>query len=408
MSSFNSTPFTILKRAKSQAFTSVSKRLQWYIESSSKSSSYRSTSNFNNTSIAFSTNRVMGTLKEETALVDNLLENTSKMIDMNAANVIAFSGGIDSTLVASLVQQTFTGQQEQQSLSTGTSTAILGISPAVPKSQIELARHIAHDIIGIPLLEIPTNEGQDATYIKNEGEACLACKTHLYSTLESVAKHALHSNINPSQSSLDNHNNSNETDQKVILFNGTNKDDTADPTRLGLIAASNFSVKSPLQHISKEQVRKAAKHLGLPNWNYSASPCLRSRLAFGVEATSQHLKMVEEAEIFVNRLLALDVHQNMRVRLLSAGRVAVELDINVLEQFSSHNNGVKSFLIEEGFLEVLSRVGFERVLSEDNLVVRPFKTGSVAVVTTKGSDTSKIIADGNYASSNQDEGLMSL
>lgn len=54
---------------------------------------------------------------------------------------------------------------------------------------------------------------------------------------------------------------------------------------LGLVAASEFNVVSPLSHLPKQEVRDVAKYLGLPNWNAAASPCLRSRLQFGVEAT---------------------------------------------------------------------------------------------------------------------------
>lgn len=79
----------------------------------------------------------------------------------------------------------------------------------------------------------------------------------------------------------------------LTLYNGTNLDDLSDPTRVGLLAASKFNVYSPLSKLPKVEVRKLAKHLGLPNHNYAASPCLRSRLAFGVEATSDHLRKIE-------------------------------------------------------------------------------------------------------------------
>jgi PP-loop superfamily ATP-utilizing enzyme len=69
------------------------------------------------------------------------------------------------------------------------------------------------------------------------------------------------------------------------MFNGTNSDDRQDKTRLGLVAADNFGVASPLAGLSKDEVRALAKEMELENWNHAASPCLRSRLAFGVEAT---------------------------------------------------------------------------------------------------------------------------
>ena len=310
-----------------------------------------------------------------TSLVDMLLELTSNMISLQGSNVIAFSGGVDSSLVAALVQRSFyaslTSINNSSSSIKGKTTAILGISPAVPDSQIDLARHIAHDIIKIPLLEIPTNEGTDETYIANKGEACLACKNHLYSTLKSVASHAVSPSAKGSSSS--------GTISDIILFNGTNKDDTNDPTRLGLIAADNFQVRSPLRGISKEEVRIAAKHLGLPNWNYAASPCLRSRLALGIEATSKHLKMVEKGEIFVRNVLHLGMEQNLRLRLLSGGRAGVEVDETLFDTSSIEtgdlNGGnVKTTLINAGFESFLEEIGFKN----GEFVVRKFKTGAVS------------------------------
>lgn len=306
---------------------------------------------------------VLTGFKNPTSLVDSLLETTSSMMDPNGSNVIAYSGGVDSSLVAALVQQVYTSSLSKTTTSfnstNGNTTAILGVSPAVPSTQIDLARHIARDIIRIDLLEIPTSEGSDPMYIQNKGQACLACKTNLYSTLESVANHAISSKNGKSLSLLSNNN--------VILFNGTNQNDTTDPTRLGLIAANNFHVRSPLSHISKDEVRIAAKHLGLPNWNYAASPCLRSRLALGVEATQQHLKMVEEGETFVRNVLGLSHERNLRVRLLSGGRAGVELDESMLD-------GLKEILMQAGFRDFLQEKGF----TNGEFVIREFKSGGVA------------------------------
>ena len=69
--------------------------------------------------------------------------------------------------------------------------------------------------------------------------------------------------------------------KNIILFNGTNKDDMKDPTRVGLIAAKEYKVASPLEIYTKSEVRSLAKEMNLFNHNYAASPCLRSRLALG-------------------------------------------------------------------------------------------------------------------------------
>ncbi|KAL3786726.1 hypothetical protein ACHAWO_013713 [Cyclotella atomus] len=293
-------------------------------------------------------------------LVDNLLERTQQMMDMSAANVVAFSGGVDSSLVAALVHKSFHSHSHNNN--TGSVQAVLGISNAVPQTQIEMARNVANTI-GIQLREVTTQEGNDEAYIKNDGHACFVCKTHLYSTLETVANAVMKEQEESKGVNGATNNNS------VILYNGTNADDTRDPTRLGLVAASNFRVHSPLDHITKDQVRQASKYLGLPNWNAAASPCLRSRLAMGVEATERHLKAVEKAEEFVRRVLVLDETRNVRVRMLSGGKAMVELD-----QLNGHD--LSSVLREHGFEELCTEEwGFKSFGG-----VRGFKTGSVAAM----------------------------
>lgn len=269
-------------------------------------------------------------------LVDELMRNTRSLMDGSHHHIIAYSGGIDSSLVAALVQQSV---QDDESVN-----AVLGLSPAVPAEQIKLAEEVA-DFIGIPLEKIQTTESSDESYIENTGEACLACKTHLYSCLDAVFEHT----------------GAAAGDRK--LYNGTNSDDLKDPTRLGLIAANNFSVQSPLRLTTKSNVRVAAKFLGLPNWNYAASPCLRSRLALGVEAIPQHLERIEKAERHIRQSLSLDPTRNLRVRLLAKGRAMVEVEDKALVEAKDSLELWKPFFKDLGFSSV---------------DVRAFKSGSVA------------------------------
>ena len=117
-----------------------------------------------------------------------------------------------------------------------------------------LAEQVAQHI-GVDLHQIPTTEGNDAQYIANEGKACLACKTHLYSTLQSIHhRHVQQQRDNRDAAAP-------ATASCVQLYNGTNADDLQDPTRLGLIAARHFDVKSPIQDLTKAQVRAVARQL---------------------------------------------------------------------------------------------------------------------------------------------------
>lgn len=274
---------------------------------------------------------------EATRLTDQLLDSTRTLMNGTHHHIIAYSGGIDSSVVAALIHKCKIPNSQE------TATAVLGISAAVPSDQISLAEQVAA-IIGISLEKIPTTEGTDETYIENNGQACLACKTHLYSCLESIVDHAAGRR----------------------LYNGTNTDDLQDPTRLGLIAADRFQVKSPLRNTTKEQVRIVGRHLGLPNWNHAASPCLRSRLAIGVEAIPQHLQRIEAAETYVRGQLGLNATNNLRVRLFSKGRAMVEVEDVYLERAELALEDWKDF--------------FQHELNFASVGIRCFKSGSVAKV----------------------------
>ena len=398
---------------------------------------------------------------DATDLVDGLLLRTSGMMDpRNAANVVAFSGGVDSSLVAALVVRAFDDHRYRPRLLPrddddddddddrgarwgGSVRAVLGISAAVSQVQIDQARIVA-DFVGIPLTEVRTNEGDDDEYVRNDGRACYACKTHLYSALEAVAREAGAGMVAEAEAGLtrrrrrrrrrrwregggssqddeggaDDDGEASGVDREdgeerdevggspsssssspppasVLLYNGTNADDLLDPTRLGLIAASDFLVRSPLDLVAKGDVRRAARHLGLPNWDAAASPCLRSRLAIGVEATRDHLRAVEMAEAFVRDVLGLDGASNARVRMMAGGRAVVELDDSFFlaggggggvgrgeagDGDSGEGNGggqaARALLIERGFEErCVQEWGFGGGLGG----VRPFRTGSVAI-----------------------------
>ncbi|KAL0584133.1 hypothetical protein ABG067_006017 [Albugo candida] len=260
-------------------------------------------------------------------------------------SIVAFSGGVDSSLVASLVHRVFPLE----------SAAVLGISPAVSIDQVERARTIANEI-GIQLVECNTTEGEDNNYVENRGRSCYHCKTNLYTTMHHISLFTktamMSSEAIGSFSKI-----------KATIYNGTNADDRVDPTRLGLVAADEFDVVSPLDNLSKAQVREIARFIGLSNWNVAASPCLRSRLAYGVEATKDHLKRVEKAEAYIRQLLALPESVNLRVRFLTKNRAAVEVDQTILAQARSFFENIQNTLIRIGFASV---------------ILRPFKTGSVS------------------------------
>lgn len=354
-----------------------------------------------------------------TELVDKLLNYTRQLMgpqEFPRHHLIAFSGGIDSSLVAALIQECITtgatnGANDgsgsstlQQQIMKESATAVLGLSPAVPAEQVELAIKVA-DCIGIDLHQVPTKEGNDPTYLANEGRACYICKTNLYSTLSAIVReYNIDSNDlgNTGSTSIAknvmqrNHSQQPPTHDASLplyqLYNGTNSDDMKDATRVGLIAASEFNVQSPLANVSKQQIRLAARHMGLPNWNYAASPCLRSRLALGVPATPQHLQRIERAERFVRQTLlqqlqpqqsaakhngsyGWDNSTNLRVRLFSGNRICIEVDEDKLHAVERACSWQDSMLVHQ--------LGFS-----PDIATRAFRTGSVARHNTSKNSSS--------------------
>ena len=180
---------------------------------------------------------------------------------------IAYSGGVDSTLVASLAFE----QLGEKAI------AITGISPALADTLREEARSQAK-WIGVKHLEIKTSELEQASYSKNPKDRCFACKKELHKHTTYLSK-KFNSNI---------------------VLDGVNLDDLKD-YRPGIKAAKKAGVISPLAQFkfSKRDIRDISRALGFPWWDKPAQPCLSSRFPYGNEITSERLKMVEKAEEYL-------------------------------------------------------------------------------------------------------------
>jgi uncharacterized protein len=322
-------------------------------------------------------------------LLISKLKSSSRAAKSTAAvqHVVAFSGGIDSSVVAAAVYRTFPDN----------SVAVLGVSPSLAASQRQRAREVAEHI-GIQLVEINTAEGEKEMYIENEGQACYACKTSLYEGMSWEAVVEWTSQNMEQRPMPHRQNRDGRGDKrgyggfKIKLYNGTNAEDVQDTTRVGLKAARDFDVSSPLLEsgLGKEDVRAVGRAWGLPNWNAAASPCLRSRLALGVRATPSSLRQVELAEDIVRNHLSayglLHASTNLRVRHLKSGAAAIELDQHVLDavmgedadenrNHEQEQSALKPLTVD-GMLASIAALGYTRV------DLRPFRSGSVAATST--------------------------
>lgn len=243
---------------------------------------------------------------------------------------VAFSGGIDSTLVA-----------KAAFLALGPrAIAVTADSPSVARSELEDARQLAA-AIGIRHVIVGTNEFENADYLKNDGSRCYHCKTELYTVIERLLPELGVSH----------------------LASGANLDDMGD-YRPGLIAAAEHAVRHPLKEagFTKSDVRGLARHWDLPNWDKPAAPCLSSRLAPGLAVTAERIARVEAAEAYL-RSLGL---RECRVRYHEGDLARLEVPASEIARLAAEE--VRPALTRE-----LHRLGFKFIA----LDLEGFRSGSL-------------------------------
>jgi uncharacterized protein len=230
--------------------------------------------------------------------------------------ITAFSAGVDSTLVAVVAQQEL-GEA---------ALAATAVSASLAPSELDDALALAAQL-GLKHRLVYTREVQDERYASNPVDRCYFCKTHLYTELELLAE---------------------EVGAKFIL-NGLNVDDLGD-WRPGARAAAEREdhVRSPLHEagFGKREIREAAQHLGLSNWDKPALACLSSRVPYGQVVTPEKLARIGQAE---QTLRALGFRQ-LRVRHF-ADRARVEIAPNELGRVAAEGlaERIESELLAIGF-----------------------------------------------------------
>lgn len=182
--------------------------------------------------------------------------------------VVAFSAGVDSTLVLKVAMDV---------LGSDNVLAATGVSPSLAQRERQSVIDLAA-LLGANLELIATSEMDDPRYAANAADRCYFCKSELYTRITELAR----------------------SRGFLAIVNGANADDTGD-WRPGMKAADQWQVRAPLleAHLAKQDVRELAHVLGLPNWDKPALACLSSRIPYGTPVTIGSLAQVEQAEAFL-------------------------------------------------------------------------------------------------------------
>ena len=263
---------------------------------------------------------------------DESLALLVSLIAETGGAVVAFSGGVDSSVVASAAHRAVGDR----------AVAITAVSPSLARGELDGARRVA-EVIGIRHETILTRELDREGYRANDRDRCFHCKTELYERLVEVAG---------SRSSN-------------AVLSGTNADDLGD-WRPGLRAASDFGVRHPLLElgIGKDSTRVIARELGLPSADKPASPCLASRVPYGTRVDASTLARIDRAERGV-RALGFEI---VRVRHFGdEGRVEIGED----ELQRALDEPTRTAIVA-----AVTRAGYANASIDE----RPFRSGSLNAI----------------------------
>ncbi|MBN1853055.1 MAG: ATP-dependent sacrificial sulfur transferase LarE [Pirellulales bacterium] len=266
-------------------------------------------------------------------MIQSLAEKRDHLLDLIRkleSCVVAFSGGVDSAVVAKAAHLALGDR----------AVAVTRVSPSLASGEFEVARQVAQQI-GIRHEIIQTNEMEDVAFTQNATDRCYHCKIDLYDHLEALIR---------------------RLGVKAII-NGANADDLND-YRPGTTAGTERGVRSPLAEcgITKTDVRMLAQDWGLVVWNKPAAPCLASRIAYGEAVTAERLARIDAAEQFL-RSFGL---QEVRVRYHRGNLARIEVPATAVCRISEP-------AIREQIIQYLKSLGFIYI----TLDLDGFRSGSL-------------------------------
>jgi len=257
---------------------------------------------------------------------DRLLE----LLHAYGSCAVAFSGGLDSTVVAKAAQLALGDR----------AVAVTGVSASLAGDELEECITLARQI-GIRHEVIHTDELSIAGYQANRGDRCYFCKTELFIKVEQIASRF----------------------GVAVVCDGTNRDDRSEH-RPGMKAGRERQVRSPLAEceLTKAEIRQLAVAWELPIWDKPATPCLSSRIAYGETVTPERLSMIGAAE----RFLRERGFQPLRVRYHRGDLARIEVSPEALPRLFAPG-------LREEIIEKLKSIGFKFV----SVDLEGFRSGSM-------------------------------
>jgi len=198
------------------------------------------------------------------------LERLKEMIEGCGKAAVAFSGGVDSTLLLSVAREMLGDDV----------VAVTVVSPFMPGHEKGEASEIAR-LLGARHEIVEVDESDIEGFADNPPDRCYICKRFLFSQVVGIAK-----------------------DKGIsCVMDASNADDTGD-YRPGLRALRELGIRSPLMEagLTKDEIRRLSKRRGLPGWDKPAMACLATRIPYGERITKDNLRRVDEAEQYLRSL----------------------------------------------------------------------------------------------------------
>jgi uncharacterized protein len=252
----------------------------------------------------------------DTARIESRLEELETLISPHGSALVAFSGGVDSSLALAAAARALPPDKV---------LAVTSDNETYLPSELEPAKDFVASL-GVEHLVVDTRELDNPNYASNPTNRCYFCKSTLYSDLAEMARDKGYG----------------------CVVDGANADDEGD-YRPGRAAAKEQMVVSPLSEagLSKEEVREISRYLGLPMWDKPALACLSSRFPYGEEITPEKLSQVARAEEFMRE----KGYRQVRVR--HHGDLArLEVGAEELERAFAEREEITAELTDAGFLYV--------------------------------------------------------